>query len=68
VCFGCVVRVESIGQDSMTSLWGQVLLEGCDLGIPCKSYLWWVHVSGGPGCWLSLEEVLSWHEELVIPF
>jgi hypothetical protein len=63
-----VVRVESIGQDPMTSLWGQVLLEGCDLGIPYESYLWWVYVSGGPGCWLSLVEVLSWHGELVIPF
>jgi hypothetical protein len=25
-------------------------------------------VRGGPGSWLSLVEVLSWHGELVIPF
>jgi hypothetical protein len=44
VRLGCVVRVESIGQDPTMSLWGQVLPEGCDLGIPRERYLWRVHV------------------------
>ena len=43
VCLGCVVRVESIEQDAMTSLW-MSLSRGCDLGIPYVRYLWWVHV------------------------
>jgi hypothetical protein len=67
VCLGCVVRVESIGQDPTMSLWGTSCWRG-DLGIPYESYLWRVYVRGGPGCWLSLVEVLSWHKELVIPF
>jgi len=42
---------------------GQVLLEGCDLGIPHERYLWRVYLGGELGCWLSLVEVLSWHGE-----
>ena len=41
--FGCVVRVESIGQDLMMSHWTG-LARGCYLGIPYESYLWQVHV------------------------
>ena len=41
--FGCVVRVESIGQDLTMSRW-MSLARGCDLGIPYEWYLWWVHV------------------------
>ena len=40
---GCVVRVESIGQDLTMSRWTS-LVGGCDLGIPYERYLWWVHV------------------------
>ena len=41
--FGCVVRVESIGQDLRTSHW-MSLARGCNLGIPYEWYLWRVHV------------------------
>ena len=43
MCFGCVVRVESIGQDLTMSYW-MSLARGCDLGIPYEWYLWRVHV------------------------
>ena len=43
VRLGCVVRVELIGQDLMTSHWTS-LTGGCDLGIPYERYLWRVHV------------------------
>ena len=43
VRLGCVVRVESIGQDLMMSHWTS-LARGCDLGIPYEWYLWRVHV------------------------
>jgi hypothetical protein len=41
---GCVVRVESIGQDPTTSLWGKSCRRGCDLDIPHERYMWRVHV------------------------
>jgi hypothetical protein len=43
--FGCVVRVESTRQDSMTRLW-MSLARGCDLGIPYVRCMWRVHVRG----------------------
>ena len=43
VHFGCVVRVELIGQDLMTSHWTSIA-RGCDVGIPYEWYLWQVHV------------------------
>ena len=64
---GCVVRVESIGQDPTTSLWGKSCRRGATwaslaelpmAGI-CER---WTEVLVIPG------EVLSWHGELVIPF
>jgi hypothetical protein len=44
--FGCVVRVESTGQDSTMSLWMSLARGGCNLGIPYVWYLWRVHVRG----------------------
>ena len=39
--FGCVVKVESIGQNLTMSHW-MSLARGCDLGIPYEWYLWQV--------------------------
>jgi hypothetical protein len=44
VRLGCVVGVESIGQDPTMSLWGKSCQKECDLGIPRERYLWRVHV------------------------
>ena len=41
---GCVVRVESFGQDLTMSHWTSLSRGGCDLGIPYEWYLWRVHV------------------------
>jgi hypothetical protein len=66
MCLGCVVRVESIGQDPMMSLWGKScqrgatwasLVRGTCGGCMCEQI----------GCWLSLVEVPSRHGVLVIP-
>ena len=38
VLLGCVVRVESIGQDLTMSRW-MSLARGCDMGIPYEWYL-----------------------------
>jgi hypothetical protein len=63
---GCVVRVESIGQDPMMSLWGK----------SCQRGATWVSLVRGTyggcmceqtGCWLSPVEVPSRHGVLVIP-
>ena len=43
VSLGCVVRVESIGQDLTMSHWTS-LARGYDLGIPYERYLWRMHV------------------------
>jgi hypothetical protein len=67
VCFGCVVRDESIGQDPMMSLWGK----SCWRGVTWASLVRGTY--GGcmceeTGCWLSLVEVPLRHGVLVIPF
>ena len=41
--FECVVRVESIEQDSTMSLW-MSFARGYNLGIPYERYLWRVYV------------------------
>ena len=43
MCLGCVVRVESIRQDSTMSLW-MSFARGYNLGIPYERYLWRVYV------------------------
>jgi hypothetical protein len=62
----CVVRVESIGQDSTTSLWGK----------SCRRGATWASLKRGTcggcmceqtGCWLSPVVVPSRHGVLVIP-
>jgi hypothetical protein len=67
MCFGCVVRIESIGQDPTTSLWAS-LAKGVRPGHPLRELPVvgiserWTEVLVIPG------EVLSWHGELAIPF
>jgi hypothetical protein len=66
VHLGCVVRVESIGQDTTMILWGKScprgatwasLVRGTCGGCMCEQ----------TGCWLSLVDVPSRHGVLVIP-
>jgi hypothetical protein len=67
VCFGCVVRIESIGQDPTTSLWTS-LAKGVRPRHPLRE----LPVTGICERWSGVlvipGEVLSWHEELMIPF